>query len=51
MFDRLTKIIDEKICNEEKSFIKSICLLHGVKLFTLDPNNSWLNFKDIGVIK
>lgn len=46
-----SKVIDEKICNEEKSFIKSICLLHGVKLFTLDPNISWLNFKDIGVIK
>ena len=38
-------------CYAERKFIKNICYKYGVKVFTLNINNDWIKFKDIGVTK
>lgn len=37
-------------CQAEKEFIKNICYKYGVKIFTLNIDNNWINFADIGVV-
>ena len=46
-----SKIMSFQICNEEREFIKEICQKNSVEIFTLNKENDWLQFKDIGVIK